>query len=171
MERIHSYKKEMGCMKSNDEFAQLPLFRDLTPAQLELIRPLFVACECHPGTVLFEQGEPAIFLYLITSGEVTIRYQPEDDHENITVSHVRDGGMVGWSAVIGRRFYTSAAICSQYTCLLRVRGSDLQAMCEQHPEPGLCILDRLANMVAERVHGGAPQIVALLGIGLHNGSH
>jgi CRP-like cAMP-binding protein len=154
-----------------DEFPQLPLFRDLTPAQLDLIRPLFVACDCHPGTVLFEQGEPAIFLYLIISGEVTIRYQPEDDHENITVTHVRDGGMVGWSAVIGRRFYTSAALCSQYTRFLRVRGSDLQVMCEQHPEPGLCILDRLANMVAERVHGGHPQIVALLGIGLHNGSH
>ena len=158
-------------MMPDVDFDQLPLFRDLTPAQLDLIRPLFVACECHPGTVLFEQGEPAIFLYLITSGEVVIRYQPEDDHENITVTHVRDGGMVGWSAVIGRRFYTSAAICSQYTRLLRVRGSDLQAMCEQHPDPGLCILDRLANMVAERVHGGHPQIVALLELGLRNGSH
>jgi CRP-like cAMP-binding protein len=153
------------------EFDQLSLFRDLTPAQLDLIRPLFVACECHPGTVIFDQGEPAIFPYLITSGEVVIRYQPEDDHENIIVTHVRDGGLVGWSAVIGRRFYTSAAVCSQYTRMLRVRGSDLQAMCEQHPDPGLCILDRLATMVAERVHGGHPQIVALLEIGLRNGSH
>lgn len=156
---------------SDDEFDQLPLFRDLTPDQLDLIRPLFVACECHPGTVLFEQGEPAIFLYLIISGEIAIRYQPEDDHENITVTRVRDGGMVGWSAVIGRRFYTSAAVCSQYTRLLRVRGSDLQAMCEQHPDPGLCILNRLATMVAERVHGGHSQIVALLELGLRNGSH
>ena len=161
----------MGCVMPNDEFTQLPLFRDLTPAQLDLIRPLFVPCECHPGTVLFEQGEPAIFLYLITSGDIVIRYQPEDDHENITVTHVRDGGLVGWSAVIGRRFYTSAAVCSQYTRLLRVRGSDLQAMCEQHPDPGLCILDRLATMVAERVHGGHSQIVALLELGLRNGSH
>jgi len=54
---------------------------------------------------------------------------------------------------------------------LRVRGSDLQAMCEQHPDPGLCILDRLATMVAERVHGSHSQIVALLEIGLRNGSH
>ena len=161
----------MGCMMPDDECEHLPLFHDLTPAQLDLIRPLFIACECHPGTVLFEQGEPAIFLYLIISGEVVIRYQPEDDHENITVTHVRDGGMVGWSAVIGRRFYTSAAICSQYTRMLRVRGSDLQTMCEQHPDPGLCILDRLATMVAERVHAGHPQIVALLELGLRNGSH
>jgi len=158
-------------MMPDVDFDQLPLFRDLTPAQLDLIQPLFVPCECHPGTVLFEQGEPAIFLYLITSGEVVIRYQPEDDHENINVTHVRDGGMVGWSAVIGRRFYTSAAVCSQFTRLLRVRGSDLQAMCEQHPDPGLCILDRLATMVAERVHGSHSQIVALLEIGLRNGSH
>lgn len=153
------------------ELDQLPLFRDLTADQLDLIRPLFVACECHPGTVLFEQGEPAIFLYLITSGEVVIRYQPEDDHENITVTHVRDGGMVGWSAVIGRRFYTSAALCTQYSCMLRVRGTDLQALCDQHPETGLRIVDRLANMVAERAHGGHPQILALLEIGLRNGSH
>jgi CRP-like cAMP-binding protein len=158
-------------MMPDVDFDQLPLFRDLTPAQLDLIRPMFVTCECHPGTVIFEQGEPAIFLYLITSGEVVIRYHPEDDHENINVTRVRDGGMVGWSAVIGRRFYTSAAVCSQFTRLLRVRGSDLQAMCEQHPDPGLCILDRLATMVAERVHGSHSQIVALLEIGLRNGSH
>ena len=154
-----------------DVFCQLPLFQDLTPAQLELLCPLFVACEYHSRTVLFEQGEPAIFLYLIISGEVSIRYQPEDDHENITIIRVRDGGMVGWSAVIGRRFYTSTAECTQHTTMLRVRGADLQALCEQHPETGLRIVDRLANMVAERTQGGHPQIVALLEIGLRNGNH
>jgi CRP-like cAMP-binding protein len=154
-----------------EEFAKLPLFQDLAPDQLDLLRPLFVVCEWHPGTVLFEQGEPAVFLYLIISGEVVIRYQPEDDHENITVTRVRDDGMVGWSAVIGRRYYTSAAVCTQFTRMLRVRGSDLQSLCEQHPETGLCIFDRLAKMVAERTQGGHPQILALLEIGLRNGNH
>ena len=158
-------------MMPEDVINRLPLFQDLTPAQLDLLWPLFVSCEYHPGTVLFEQGEPAIFLYLIISGEVYIRFQPEDDHENITVTRVRDGGMVGWSAVIGRRFYTSAAECVQYTRMLRVRGADLQALCEQHPETGLRIVDRLAKMVAERTQGGHPQIVALLEIGLRNGNH
>ncbi len=155
---------------SCDDFDQLPLFQGLSPAQLDLLRPLFVASDCHPATVLFDQGEPAIFLYLVISGEVAIRYKPEDG-EDITIARVREGGMVGWSAVIGRRLYTSAVVCTQFTKLLRVRGSDLQALCDQHPDTGSVIVDRLAAVVAERLHSSHPQMVALLEIGLRNGIH
>ena len=154
----------------SDIFDQIPLFQGLSPAQLDLLRPLFVSSDCHPGTVLFDQGGAAIFLYLVISGEVAIRFKPEDG-KDIIIARVRDGGMVGWSAVIGRQHYTSAAICTQHTQMLRVRGSDLQTLREQHPETGLLIVDRLANVVAERLQGSHPQVVALLEIGLRNGVH
>lgn len=152
------------------ELEQLPFFQDLTPEQLELIQPLFVLCECHSGTVLFEQGEPAVYLYLLITGEVTIRYKP-DDGPDIMVTRIRDGGMVGWSAAVGRRVYTSAAVCTEFTRLLRVRGIDLQELCERQPETGLLVLDRLSRVVAERTHAGQSQILALLEIGLRNGVH
>ena len=152
----------------DDVFDQISLFEGLSPAQLDLLRPLFTEYECHSGTVLFSQGEPASYLYLVVSGEVNIHYKP-DDGQAIMIARVRPGGIVGWSAVIGRRFYTSAAACVQYSQLLRVRGSDLQTLCDDHPETGLLVLERLANVIGERVTATHPEVKAILENGLRSG--
>jgi CRP-like cAMP-binding protein len=90
---------------SSETFQELSFFQGLTPAQLDILLSLFVETNCHAGTVLFDQDEPAVFLYLVISGEVSIRYKP-DDGEAITIARVRPGGIVGWSSAIGRRMPT-----------------------------------------------------------------
>jgi CRP/FNR family cyclic AMP-dependent transcriptional regulator len=155
---------------SGDILSHFPVFNDFSEDQMALIRPLFVPSECHPGTVLFEQGEPAVYFCLMISGEVAINYKPEDGPD-IVITKIKPGGMVGWSAVIGRRCYTSAAICTEFTKLLRVRGSDLQTLCIQHPETGNQFVDRLAVVVAQRLESDHPQMLQLLENGLRNGNH
>jgi CRP-like cAMP-binding protein len=154
---------------SGDILSQFPLFDDFSEDQMALISPLFVPCECHAGTVLFDQGEPAVYFYLMISGEVAINYKP-DDGPDIVITKIKPGGMIGWSAVIGRRGYTSAAICTEFTKLLRVRGSDLQTLCTQHPETGNKFVDRLADVVAQRLDSDHPQVLQLLENGLRNGN-
>jgi CRP-like cAMP-binding protein len=155
---------------SSDVLEQFPLFDGFSEDQIALLRPLFVPSDCHAATVLFEQGEPAVYFYLMVSGEVAIHYKPEDD-QDIVIARIKPGGMVGWSAVIGRRSYTSAAICTEYTELLRVRGSDLQKLCAQHPETGNQFVDRMADVVAQRLESSHPQVLQLLENGLRNGAH
>lgn len=152
---------------STDAFEQLSLFRGLSAEQLNALRPLFVPYDCHAGTVLFEQGEPADNLYLVISGEAIIRYKPEDG-DPLTIARIRSGGVVGWSAAIGRRKYTSAAFCTEYTRMLRIRAADLQALRQRCPEVSSLILERLASIVAQR-NSTHPQVVALLNNGLRNG--
>ncbi len=146
---------------TDDIFEQLPLLRDLTGEQIQLLRPLFVPYECYTGTVLFEQGDPAEYIYLVVQGEVVIRYKPEDGAV-ITITRVKSGGVVGWSAALGNRMYTSAASCSDSTELVRVSARDLRRLCEQCPETGILILDRLASVIAERLHHTHAQIMELL---------
>lgn len=155
---------------SSDVFKQFSLFDGFSEDQIALLRPLFVPSDCHAGTVLFEQGELATYFYLMVSGEIAIHYKPEDDTD-IVVARIKPGGMVGWSAVIGRRCYTSAAICSEYTELLRVRGADLQKLCAQHPETGNQFVDRMADVVAQRLESSHPQVLQLLENGLLSGTH
>jgi CRP-like cAMP-binding protein len=155
---------------TSDVLDQFPLFDGFSVEQKDLLRPLFVPTDCHAGTVLFEQGEPAIYFYLVISGEVAIHFKPEDD-QDILIARIKPGGMIGWSAVIGRRSYTSAAICTEYTQLLRVRGSDLQTLCAQHPQTGNLFVDRLADVVAQRLERSHPQVLELLENGLRNAVH
>jgi len=148
-----------------DIFDRSPFFEGMTPPQRDLLRPLFSACDCNEGELLFEQGESAEYLYLVVSGEVIVRYKPEDGPELI-VARVKPGGIVGWSAALGSRQYTSGAICGMDSQLLRVRGADLRRLCNLHPDTGVLVLERLADVIAERLNSTHQEVVNLLKKGL-----
>lgn len=76
---------------------------------------------------------------------------------------------MGWSALIGRRFYTSAVICTADATMLRVNGADLQKLCEQELETGVLVLERLADVIAERLRNTHPQVLSLLENSIRNG--
>lgn len=150
---------------SGDVFDKSSLFQGLTTSQRELLKPLFVPIDNYPDTLIFEQGAPANYLYVVIVGEVVVNFKPDDGPE-LEVARVKPGDIVGWSAAIGSRSYTSSASCVVYTQLLRVRGEDLRMLCEQHPDTGIVILERLAGVIAERLHSTHEIVVQLLQIGL-----
>jgi CRP-like cAMP-binding protein len=152
----------------NDAFNQLPLFNDLDRSQRKLLKTLFSHCDCAPEEVIFAQGDEADYLYIVVQGDVAIRFKP-DDGEALTVAHIRPNGVFGWSAAFGGDFYTSGAICTTESQLLRVRGTDLKNLREEHPETGILVLERLAAVVAERLRSTHSQVVAMLEDGLKNG--
>jgi CRP/FNR family cyclic AMP-dependent transcriptional regulator len=140
-------------------------FKELSPEQHALVQPLFTPCDLYAGTILFEQGEIANYLYLVTDGEVVIRYKP-DDGRALTVAHVRPLGMVGWSAALGNSAYTSSAVCYSECQLLRVRSADLRNLCEKHPETGAIVLDYLATLIAQRLRNTHSHVLELLKQGM-----
>jgi CRP-like cAMP-binding protein len=146
-------------------FPQLFLFRELPSEHLELLSPLFIPCDFLTDSVLFEQGDPAEYLFAVVSGEVVVNFKP-DDGPNIVVARVQPGSIVGWSAALGSRRYTSSAMCTTDTQLLRVRGDDLRHLCLQHPDTGTVFLDRLATVIAERLHSTHDLVLSLLQLGL-----
>jgi len=150
---------------SGNNFEQVVIFQDLSPSQIALVRPLFQPSYEPAGSEIFEQGDLAEFLYILVDGEVNIRYKPEDGPV-LNVTRVHPGGVVGWSAALGNPVYTSSATCLTDCQMLRVRGQDLRQLCEQHPETGSLILERLAAVIAERLRNTHQQVMALLEQGL-----
>ena len=156
-----------GRSMANEAFKQLEIFQGLTPEQCILLHPVFLHCDFCTDAMIFEQGEPADHLYIVVQGEVVVRFKP-DDGPPITVAHVQPGGVVGWSAALRSRKYTSSAFATAETQLLRVRGDDLRSLCDNYPVIGKILLDRLADRISERIRNTHPQILALLELGLKN---
>ncbi len=146
-------------------FQSLFLFQDLPPKHVNLLQPMFIPCEFDADSVLFEQGDPAENLFAVVTGEVVVNFKP-DDGPIIVVARVQPGSIVGWSAALGSRHYTSSAVCTSSTQLLRVRGDDLRRLCLQHPDTGTVFLDRLATVIAERLHSTHDMVLSLLQLGL-----
>jgi len=148
-----------------DTVKELAFFEGLSTAEIRLLMPYFNSQFYPTSTIIFEQGDIAEFLYLVVKGEVLIRYKP-DDGPMMTVTRVQPGGVFGWSAAMGNVAYTSGAMCTTDCEVLQVRGEDLRAICEKHPGVGKVILDRLANVIAERWQSRRTQVTSLLAKGI-----
>jgi len=151
-------------------FNQIPIFADLRPDQYVLLESIFTVETCQHNQTIFEQGQIATYLYIVTDGEVAIQFKP-DDGEAIIVARILKGGVFGWSAAFGSDTYTSGATCSNETQLLKVLGEDLKKLRQNHPETGILVLERLASVVVERIKrtDTRGQVVALLEHAIENG--
>ncbi len=138
-----------------------PFVKDLTAEEYSLLEGLFEPFEAAAHTLLIKQGESATYLYLIVEGRISLRYKPYDGPK-ITLTHLRAGGIFGWSAVVGNDIYTSDAVSMMPVRLMRLKGRDLRRLCKQHPAEGTRILEKRAASVAPRWVYARRQIQGLL---------
>lgn len=146
---------------------RVALLKELDEEQRDLLRPLFEEVSFQNGTVIFQQGKSADFLYLVINGMVDMSFKPYDGIP-LTVSHVGKGGLFGWSAVVGSEKYTSSAIAIESVKAFRVKGSELRKICVEHPEAGKAILERLADGASSRWEDAHKQVQSILLQGLKN---
>lgn len=145
-------------LQANDEMS---LFNGLKEETRQLVERTFEPFTCPAGTVIFEQGDPAIFLYLILHGSITVRYKPYDTPA-IDLTQIPAGGAFGWSAVIGGPQYTSGALAREDLRTIRIRGTELRTLVAEHPAEGAELLDRLAQLVSNRWKDANRQVRAIL---------
>jgi CRP-like cAMP-binding protein len=148
----------------NPDYAWLPIFSGLDASQISQILPYMAACQFSRDAVIFEQGSVAEYLYILLAGEVVVNFKPYDG-PSLTVARIEPGGVFGWSAALGRETYTSGALAVQDCAAYRIRGNNLSAICEEHPETGRILLERLAGCIAERLRGTHTQILGILSQG------
>ena len=139
----------------------VPLFKDVDDDILRLLEPLFEPYSCSADMAIFEQGDPAHYLYLVLEGTVEMRYKPYDGPP-ITITNLPQGSIIGWSAVIGNSAYTSGAVCKEDCHAIRMSSRDLHKLCAKEPEAGRIILNLLAESVSSRWHDAKSQIQVLL---------
>lgn len=139
----------------------MAFFNGISEETRRLVEKNFEPLSCPAGTVIFEQGDPPVFLYLILRGSVTVRYKPYDTPA-IDLTQISAGGAFGWSAVIGGTQYTSGAVARENLQTVRIRGADLRKLVAEHPKEGAELLDRLAQLVSNRWKDANRQVRAIL---------
>ncbi|MFT3893267.1 MAG: cyclic nucleotide-binding domain-containing protein [Anaerolineales bacterium] len=133
---------------------------------MDILQPLLEPFSCRAGTVVLRQGTPAEHIYLIVKGKVEVSYKPYDGTA-ITVSILEKDGLFGWSAVVGSSKYTSSATAIEDLEAYRIKGKLLRKFCNDHPEAGREILERLASAVSYRWVDAHEQIKSMLMHGMH----
>jgi CRP/FNR family transcriptional regulator, cyclic AMP receptor protein len=154
----------MGTMYQ-EHYAQMPLLRGLSKEQIDQIEPLFQLCQFQQDQTIFHQGQSAQYFYILLDGEVEIRYKPYDGPP-LTIARLTPGSVFGWSSVLGRDAYTSAAISVQRSGVYCASHSGLKKMYHKYPETGDILLERLAGVIAARIRSTHNKVLSLLKEGM-----
>jgi CRP/FNR family transcriptional regulator, cyclic AMP receptor protein len=94
------------------------------------------------GTVLFEEGQPGDFMYVIASGEVEIRRTVSETERVLAV--LPAGEFFGEMAILNSRPRSATAVVRVDSRLVVIEGTTFEAMLRARPEIALRIIKALA---------------------------
>ncbi len=137
-------------METTDILGDVPLFRGMTQAALELIAGCGSTVRFHQTEILFGEGDPADTFYVLHHGSVTIEtLVPE--RGMVTIDTLGRGDVVGWSWLFPPyRWHFEARARS----LVRATAFDaacLRAKCESDPAFGYDLMARFAQILIDRL--------------------
>jgi CRP-like cAMP-binding protein len=127
--------------------SQSSFFSGLTARQLELVCNISVVRECEEGFQIYNVGDPAKILYVLSEGMVRFvigfrnRHTPGGDI-------LKRGKVFGWSALtLGARVHLATASCITPCTLLAVDGDSLIRLMEQDHTLGYSIMKQLNLLI------------------------
>ncbi len=106
--------------------------------------------------LIFEEGKPADYLYLLARGGVTLYIQQEG-----SVNFILDapGSVFGWSALVEPNIYTASARTFRPCQVLAIERFSLERIMERHPREAYQVMKRLAGVVSQRLINSYQEIL------------
>lgn len=114
------------------------------------------ARDFQPGTVLFEEGQPGDYMYVVQAGEVEIRRQVGETQRVLAV--LLAGEFFGEMAILNGRPRSATAVVRTDARLLVIEGKTFEAMLRARPEIAL----RIIKTIAARLESANQHIELLL---------
>ena len=108
------------------------------------------------GTVLFEEGQPGDYMYVVQSGEVEIRRTVGETERVLAV--LTPGEFLGEMAILNGRPRSATAVVRSDARLMVIEGKTFEAMLRARPEIAL----RIIKTLALRLEGANQQVELLL---------
>lgn len=124
------------------------LFMGLSQETMNEIAKIMVEESYDKGALLFSEGDPAQYFYVLEEGKVRLALGKEAKID-YTVSN--PGEAFGWSALVDRQCYTAAAECESPTKVIKIEKDQLNKILEKQPGNGMMFFKRLAGAIGERL--------------------
>ncbi len=119
--------------------ARVPIFAELTPAQLAFVTQRIVVKQYAPGELVFAEGDPCAGLYIVERGHIRIFKSSPGGREQV-LSIDGPGSSVAELPVFDGGNYPASGSAVDEATLLMLRKQDFQALCLAHPEVALKVL-------------------------------
>jgi CRP-like cAMP-binding protein len=152
-------------MISPEVLRRYPFFGFLQDDQLSKVAMLAEEVAWETGEKVFEVGGKADCIFLLTEGDVDLRYFVEDakvsrKSKDFSVGEVNPGEPFGLSALMGTEEFTANAVASVDSKGIKVDSGKLIELAEADPALGYGLMLQVAKSAFERLDHVRVQWVA-----------
>ena len=131
-------------MSATDVLRKVPLFSDLSEAELARFADVTREREYPKNSVILFEDDPGDALYIVSAGQVKVVLIGEDGRE-VILSVLGDGDFFGEMALIDDEPRSAHVIAMRDSRLLVLRRDDFQQQIQQHPSVALKVLKVLVQ--------------------------
>jgi CRP-like cAMP-binding protein len=165
-----------GIMVSLNILEKLDIFAEFTDDQLEKIQGICSQKEYQRDESLFVEGDPAKDMWIVSSGDVELRFEMPDKAQtsknNTISSHgtaVPGSRVFGWSCFVPPYTMRLSAYCVSRECtIIKINGTALNKLMEEETQIGYKIMRYMVQVVGFRFNQFQDKIAKFIGIGLMN---
>jgi CRP-like cAMP-binding protein len=148
-------------MVSNEELRKIILFSYLTEEMLEKISPLVETIQREDRETIFRQGDIADKFFMLKRGKVLLE-QKITEKITVSVGSIKPGYSFGWSAMLDGGYYTSAAVCAEYSEIFFVRAPQIKNILEKDHSLGYVFTQRLLRVMKNRLDHRTDQFMRVI---------
>ncbi len=130
---------EFALSDKAESLSGVPLFKRLTPAELEKLAQEVDQVEVKAGEVIFNQYDRGDALYVVDSGSVRI-WMMDEDVKEVTLAELKPGEFFGELAVLDRGERSTSASAVVDTHLHRLSSDDFQEFLMEHPDIAIDVI-------------------------------
>jgi CRP-like cAMP-binding protein len=133
-----------------NDLKKFEIFSDLSDAQLQDLTRMIEKKRYSAQSHIYEHGDRAKYLFVVTSGLVSLREIQPDDPVGITFEMRERGEMFGAACFMKPREYTLTAVCLEDSEVLAIDADLLFELCERDAEMGYRLMTKLAQIYFNR---------------------
>jgi len=156
-------------MSATDVLKRVPLFADLSAADLARFGEVTREREYPKNSVILFEDDPGDALYIVSTGQVKVVLIGEDGRE-VILSVLGDGDFFGEMSLIDDEPRSAHVIAMRDSHVLVLRRDDFQSQLEQHPKVALHLLrvlvqrlrradEKIGGLVLLDVNGRVAQLL------------
>lgn len=150
-------------MRTLDEYLpEQPFFAGLDPEAMSLVVGCARNVHFRADEVLFRTGEPADTFYVIREGRVAL-----DVHDprrgSLQIASLGEGDVVGWSWLVPPYRWVFDARAVTGVRAVALDGACLRGKCDDDPRLGYQLMQRVAQVMYERLQDARLRLLDLYG--------
>jgi CRP-like cAMP-binding protein len=131
------------------QFTGRELFPLLRPEQVHALSEVAERLSLKKGEIVYNRGDAAMHLYVVIDGQVSLRMR-RTDGASLVIDEAGKGEIFGYCVCLDLHTYSTTAICSKDSTLLKIDATSLKKLMDRDLMTGYAVQTLISRVYFRR---------------------